>query len=85
MTYRVHLYTKEKLDEQGLTKEAFIVKRIDNIENLSAILGVLDNQLSDTNLRHKVCKTIEMILNDQEDMLFRALSDQITFRTHKPA
>ena len=79
MTYRVHLYTKEKLDEQDLTKEAFIVKRIDNIENLSAIFGVLDNQLSDTNLRHKVCKTIEMILNDQEDILCGAISNHITF------
>ena len=85
MTCRVHSYTKEQLNEYGLTREAFIVKRIENIENLSAILGVLDNQLSDTNLRHKACKTIEIILNDQEDMLFRALSDQITFRTHKPA
>ena len=83
MTYRVHLYTKEKLDEQGLTKEAFIVKRIENIENLSAIIGVLDNQLSDTNLRHKVCKTIEMIIKDQEDILHRAIKGQMIF--HKPA
>lgn len=87
MTCEVNLYTdfKEKLDKSSLTKETFINLYIGNIKNLSTILGILDNQLSDTNLRHKVCKTIEMILNDQEDMLFRALSDQITFRTHKPA
>ena len=39
MTYRVHLYTKEKLDERGLTIEAFIVKRIENIENLNNGFG----------------------------------------------
>ena len=83
MTYRVHLYTKEKLDEQGLTKEAFIVKRIENIENLSAIIGVLDNQLSDKEIRYKVLKTIEMIIKDQEDILHRAIKGQMIF--HKPA
>lgn len=83
MTCRVHLYTKEELDKHGLTKEAFIVKRINNIENLSAIFGVLDNHLSDEGLRYRILKTIETILNDQEDMLYGAMSNYITF--HKPA
>jgi hypothetical protein len=83
MTYRVHLYTKEELGKHGLTKEAFIVKRINNIENLSAIFGVLDNHLSDEGLRYRILKTIETILNDQEDMLYGAMSNYITF--HKPA
>ena len=32
MNYRIHLQTKEQLDEQGLTRETFIVKRINNIK-----------------------------------------------------
>lgn len=83
MTCRVHSYTKEQLNEYGLTREAFIVKRINNIENLSAIFGVLDNHLSDEGLRYRILKTIETILNDQEDMLYGVMSNYITF--HKPA
>lgn len=82
MTCRVHLYTKEELDKRGLTKEGFIVKRIDNIENLSAIFGVLDNHLSDEGLKYHILKTIETILNDQKYMLYGAISNYITF--HKP-
>lgn len=79
MTCRVHSYTKEKLDEHGLTKEAFIAKRIDNIKRLSAIFGVLGDHLSDEGLRCRILKTIETILNDQEDMLYGAMSNYITF------
>lgn len=84
MTYRAHLYTKEQLEEHGLIREAFIVKRINNIKNLSVILGVLNNHLSDEELRY-VSKTIETILNDQEDILYGAMSNHITFQSHKPA
>lgn len=78
MNYRTHLHTKEQLDERGLTREAFIVKRINNIKNLSAILGALNNHLSDEDLRH-ILKTIETILNDHEDILYGAISNHITF------
>lgn len=79
MNYRTHLHTKEQLDKHGLTKEAFIVKRINNIENLSAIFGVLDNHLSDEGLRYHILKTIETTLNDQKDMLYGAITNHITF------
>lgn len=84
MNYRVHLHTKEQLDEHGLTREAFIVKRINNIKNLSVILGGLNNHLSDEELRY-IAKIIETILNDQEDILYGAMSNHITFQPHKPA
>lgn len=84
MTCRVHSYTKEKLDDHCLTKEAFIAKRIDNIKNLSTILGVLDNHLSDEELRY-ISRTIETILNDQEDILYGVMSNYITFESHIPA
>lgn len=83
MNCRVHSYTKEKLDEHALTKEAFIVKRIDNIKSLSAILGILDNHLSDEGLRCRMLKTIKIVLNDQEVMIYGAMSNYITFN-HKP-
>ena len=79
MTCRVHLYTKEELDERGLTKGAFIVKRIENIKSLSIIFGVLDNHLSDEVLKHRILETIKIILNDQEKMLYGAISKYITF------
>ena len=84
MTCRVHSYTKEQLNEYGLTREAFIVKRINNIKKLSVILGGLNNHLSDEELRY-ISKTIETILNDQEDILYGAMSDYITFESHIPA
>ena len=83
MNYRIHLHTKEQLDEYGLTSEAFIVKRINNIKNLSLILGALNNHLSDEDLRY-ISKTIETILNDQEDILYGTMSNHITF-AYKPA
>ena len=83
MNYRIHLHTKEQLDEYGLTRETFIVKRINNIKNLSRILGALNNHLSDEDLRY-ISKTIETILNDQEDILYGTMSDHITF-AYKPA
>ena len=84
MTYRVHSYTKEQLEEHGLTREAFIVKRINNIKKLSVILGGLNNHLSDEELRY-ISKTIETILNDQEDILYGVTSNHITFESHIPA
>ncbi len=78
MNYRIHLHTKEQLEEHGLTREAFIAKRIDNIKKLSVILGALNNNLSDEELRY-ISKTIETILNDQEDILCGAISNHITF------
>ena len=83
MNYRTHLHTKEQLDEHGLTREAFIVKRINNIKNLSVILGALKNHFSDEELRY-ISKTIETILNDQEDILYGTMSNHITF-AYKPA
>lgn len=85
MTCEVNLYTdfKEKLDKSSLTKETFINLYIGNIKNLSTILGILDNQLSDKEIRYKVLKTIEMIIKDQEDILHRAIKRQMIF--HKPA
>ncbi len=83
MNYRIHLHTKEQLDKYGLTREAFIVKRINNIKNLSLILGALNNHLSDEDLRY-ISKTIETILNDQEDILYGTMSNHITF-AYKPA
>ena len=85
MTCEVNLYTdfKEKLDKSSLTKETFINLYIGNIKNLSTILGILDNQLSDKEIRYKVLKTIEMIIKDQEDILHRAIKEQMIF--HKPA
>ena len=83
MNYRIHLQTKEQLDEQGLTRETFIVKRINNIKNLSLILGALNNHLSDEDLRY-ISKIIETILNDQEDILYGTMSNHITF-AYKPA
>ena len=79
------LYTdfKVKLDKSSLTKETFINLYIGNIKNLSTILGILDNQLSDKEIRYKVLKTIEMIIKDQEDILHRAIKGQMIF--HKPA
>ena len=82
MNYRIHLHTKEQLEEHGLTREAFIAKRIDNIKKLSVILGALNNNLSDEELRY-ISKTIEMIIKDQEDILHRAIKGQMIF--HKPA
>lgn len=79
MTCRVHLYTKEELDERGLTKGAFIVKRIGNIKSLSIIFGALDNHLSDEVFKYRILETIKIILNDQEDMLYGAISKYITF------
>ena len=83
MNYRTHLHTKEQLDERSLTREDFIVKRINNIKNLSVILGALNNHLSDEELRY-ISKTIETILNDQEDILYGTMSNHITF-AYKPA
>lgn len=85
MTCEVNLYTnfKEELDKSSLTKETFINLYIGNIKNLSTILGILDNQLSDKEIRYKVLKTIEMIIKDQEDILNRAIKGQMIF--HKPA
>lgn len=83
MNYRTHLHTKEQLDEQGLTRETFIVKRINNIKNLSLILGALNNHLSDEDLRY-ISKIIETILNDQEDIFYGTMSNHITF-AYKPA
>lgn len=85
MTCEVNLHTdlKEKLDKSSLTKETFINLYIGNIKNLSTILGILDNQLSDKEIRYKVLKTIEMIIKDQEDILYRAIKGQMIF--HKPA
>ena len=85
MTCEVNLYTdfKEKLDKSSLTKETFINLYIGNIKNLSTILGILDNQLSDKEIRYKVLKTIEMIIKDQEYILHRAIKGQMIF--HKPA
>ena len=83
MNYRIHLHTKEQLDEHGLTRETFIVKRINNIKNLSLILGALNNHLSDEDLRY-ISKTIETILNDQEDILYGTIINHITF-AYKPA
>ena len=85
MTCEVNLYTdfKEKLDESSLTKETFINLYIGNIKNLSTILGILDNQLSDKEIRYKVLKTIEMIIKDQENILHRAIKGQMIF--YKPA
>lgn len=85
MTCEVNLYTdfKEKLDKPSLTKETFINLYIGNIKNLSTILGILDNQLSDKEIRYKVLKTIEMIIKDQEDILHRVIKGQMIF--HKPA
>ena len=84
MTCIVHSYTKEQLDEHGLTRETFIVKRINNIKKLSVILGGLNNHLSDEELRY-ISKTIETILNDQEDILYGVMSNHITFKSHIPA
>ena len=85
MTCEVNLYTnfKEELDKSSLTKETFINLYIGNIKNLSTILGILDNELSDKEIRYKVLKTIEMIIKDQEDILHRAIKGQMIF--HKPA
>ena len=83
MNYRIHLHTKEQLDEHGLTREAFIVKRINNIKNLSLILGLLNNHLSEEELRY-ISKTIETILNDQEDILYGTMGKHITF-AYEPA
>lgn len=80
MTCREHLYTKQELEERGLTKEAFIVHRINNIKSLSTIFGLLDNHISDEVLRHRIFKTIEIILNDQEKILYGAMSNYITFQ-----
>lgn len=79
MTCEVNLYTKEELDERGLTKRAFIVKRTENIKCLSIIFGALDNHLSDEVLKYRILETIKIILNDQEDMLYGAISKYITF------
>ena len=79
MTCEVNLYTKEELDERGLTKRAFIVKRTENIKSLSIIFGALDNHLSDEVFKYRILETIKIILNDQEDMLHGAISKYITF------
>ena len=79
MNYRIHLHTKEQLDEYGLTSEAFIVKRTENIKSLSIIFGALDNHLSDEVFKYRILETIKIILNDQEDMLHGAISKYITF------
>lgn len=85
MTCRVHSYTKEQLDEHGLTRETFITKRIKDIKKLSVILGRLNNHLSDDEELRYISRTIETILNDQEDILYGVISNYITFESHIPA
>ena len=64
MTCEVNLYTdfKEKLDKSSLTKETFINLYIGNIKNLSTILGILDNQLSDKEIRYKAVSYTHLTL-----------------------
>ncbi|WP_314432757.1 hypothetical protein [uncultured Streptococcus sp.] len=81
MSYTMNLYPdfEERPDKPYFTKEIFLAMCMNNTAKLATARGILAGQLLDNKVRELVYKTIDAILEDQKDIFYGVLSEQITF------
>ena len=81
MSYTINLYPdfEERPDKPYFTKEIFLAMCMNNTAKLATARGILAGQLLDNKVRELVYKTIDAISEDQKDIFYGVLSEQITF------
>lgn len=81
MSYTINLYPdfEGRPDKPYFNKEIFLAMCMNNTAKLATARIILAGQLLDNKVRDIVYKTINEILEDQKDIFYGVLSEQITF------
>ncbi|MDS4616156.1 hypothetical protein RK938_07670 [Streptococcus pneumoniae] len=81
MSYTMNLYPdiEKILDETYFTREIFLATCLNNTIRIAVARGVLTSQLLDKETKEVVCKTLDIIIENQKAILQGVASGQITF------